>query len=91
MPTYEYSCKKCGKTFDFFQPITAEALKVCPPELCSKKGSVERQLGSGGGVLFKGSGFYATDYRSKSYQEAQQKDKPAPAPEGCPNKACACE
>jgi len=59
MPTYDYRCKACGHTFDEFQSITDKPLKKCPA--CG--GAVERLLGTGSGIIFKGSGFYATDYR----------------------------
>ena len=65
MPTYEYECKACGHRFEEYQPITAEPLKSCP--VCS--GEVKRLFGNGGGIIFKGSGFYQTDYRSKEYAE----------------------
>jgi len=63
MPTYEYVCLKCGKEFDLFQPMKDEPLKVCT---CGKKGRVRRKISGGGGLIFKGSGFYATDYRKSS-------------------------
>ena len=59
MPTYEYECKKCGKNFDVFQSITEDPIKSCPQ--C--KGKVNRLIGSGSGIIFKGSGFYHTDYK----------------------------
>jgi len=59
MPTYEYECKKCGKKFDIFQNITEDPIKSCPK--C--KGKVNRLIGSGSGIIFKGSGFYHTDYK----------------------------
>ena len=65
MPTYEYECTSCGHCFEEFQSITASALEDCPE--CGKK--VRRLLGNGGGIIFKGSGFYQTDYRSKEYKE----------------------
>lgn len=74
MPTYEYRCEACGYEFEKFQPITAKPLTKCPE--CSRK-KVRRLISSGGGILFKGSGFYQTDYRSKSYQESAKKDLPA--------------
>ena len=73
MPTYDYECTKCGHVFEAFQSITAEPLKKCPE--C--KGKVQRLIGTGGGVLFKGSGFYQTDYRSDGYRKAAAADKPA--------------
>ncbi len=73
MPTYEYACEKCGKNFDFFQSMRDQPLQECPHDRCQMKkwghGKVKRQLGTGAGLIFKGSGFYITDYRSKSYQE----------------------
>lgn len=81
MPTYEYSCEKCGKTFETFQSMRDEPLEVCPRELCRQKkwgrGKVKRLLGTGAGLIFKGSGFYITDYRSDSYKEGAKKDMPA--------------
>ena len=78
MPTYEYHCEKCGKNFDTYQSMKDDAFTVCPKELCRKKtwgkGKVKRLLGSGAGLIFKGSGFYITDYRSSGYQEAAKKD-----------------
>ncbi len=71
MPTYEYECRKCGRHFDRLQPITAKLLTQCPK--C--KGKVRRVISAGGGFLFKGSGFYATDYRSSSYKEKAGKEK----------------
>ena len=60
MPTYEYSCQKCGKTFEVFQSMKDAPLKTCT---CGKKGKVKRLLGGGAGIIFKGSGFYENDYR----------------------------
>lgn len=87
MPTYEYSCEKCGKTFETFQSMRDEPLRECPEELCRQKkwghGKVKRLLGTGAGLIFKGSGFYATDYRSNSYKEGAKGDAPAvPAASG---------
>lgn len=67
MPTYDYECKKCGHTWEAFQSITAEPLKKCPE--CKKAGA-KRVIGPGAAILFKGSGFYLTDYRSDSYKKA---------------------
>lgn len=72
MPTYEYECAKCGKTFDVFQSMKDEPLKTCPDKKC--KGKVKRLLGTGAGLIFKGSGFYITDYRSEGYKQAAKKD-----------------
>ena len=84
MPTYEYICEKCGHSFEFIQSITAETLKVCPKDHCPKKrwgkGKVKRAISTGGGLLFKGSGFYQTDYRSDSYKAGASKDVPSATP-----------
>jgi putative FmdB family regulatory protein len=81
MPTYEYSCEKCGGTFEMVQSMRDEPLRECPRELCRQKkwghGKVKRLIGTGAGLIFKGSGFYITDYRSDSYKEAAKKDAPA--------------
>jgi putative FmdB family regulatory protein len=78
MPTYEYVCKKCGHEFEAFQSIAAKPLNICPEELCAQKkwgrGKVSKKISAGAGLLFKGSGFYITDYRSKNYAEAAKKD-----------------
>jgi len=74
MPTYDYRCEACGHAFEQFQSITASSLKKCPR--CGKP-KLKRLLGTGAGLIFKGSGFYQTDYRSESYTQAAQKDKPA--------------
>ena len=78
MPTYEYVCEKCGHRFDKFQPISAAPLTVCPEEVCPQKrwakGKVKRAISAGAGLIFKGSGFYITDYRSEKYKEAAKKD-----------------
>ncbi len=71
MPTYEYHCDACGYGFEKFQPITAPAIRDCPK---CKKRKVRRVITGGAGLIFKGSGFYQTDYRSKSYQDAAKKD-----------------
>jgi putative FmdB family regulatory protein len=87
MPTYEYSCQKCGQTFEAFQSMRDEPFRECPKELCRLPkwghGKVKRLLGTGAGLIFKGSGFYSTDYRSDSYKEAAKKDSaPKPAETG---------
>ena len=78
MPTYEYECEKCRKTFDFFQSMKDDALKTCPQARCKMKkwgkGKVRRLVGTGAGLIFKGSGFYITDYRSEGYKQAAKKD-----------------
>jgi putative FmdB family regulatory protein len=68
MPTYEYECKKCSVVFEVFQKITEEPIKTCPE--C--KGPVRRLIGSGIGVIFKGSGFYTTDYKNKRTQTSSK-------------------
>jgi putative FmdB family regulatory protein len=87
MPTYEYVCSKCDHQFDVFQAITEKPLTVCPKDKCGMKrwgkGKIKRGIVSGAGILFKGSGFYTTDYRSESYKEAAKKESPAaPATSG---------
>ena len=74
MPTYEYSCATCG-TFEAFQGIKADALTTCPT--CG--GPVRRLISKGGGIIFKGSGFYQTDYRSEGYQEKAKAESAKPA------------
>jgi putative FmdB family regulatory protein len=86
MPTYEYACQKCGQTFEAFQSIRAEPFRECPKELCRLPkwghGKVKRLPGTGAGIIFKGSGFYSTDYRSESYKEAAKKETAPKASEG---------
>lgn len=81
MPTYEYACQKCGQNFDAYQSMRDEPFKVCPKTLCRQarwgKGNVRRLLGTGAGLIFKGSGFYITDYRSDSYKEGAKKESPS--------------
>ena len=78
MPTYEYECEKCRSTFEVFQSMKDEPLATCPKEQCPQKkwgkGKVKRQLGTGAGLIFKGSGFYITDYRSEGYKTAAKAD-----------------
>ena len=73
MPTYEYRCKKCSHRFEVFHSIKDAPKKICPK--C--KGRVERLIGAGAGLLFKGSGFYITDYRSESYKSAAKSESTA--------------
>lgn len=63
MPTYEYECSQCGKTFDHFQSMKADPLTDCLDEACAGKGTMKRLIGAGSGLIFKGSGFYITDYK----------------------------
>jgi putative FmdB family regulatory protein len=72
MPTYDYECDACHHKWELFQSIKAEPEKTCPA--CHKK-KARRLIGTGAGLLFKGSGFYITDYRSKSYSEAAKADR----------------
>lgn len=78
MPTYEYHCLKCDKNFEVFQSMKDEAFKTCPEAQCQMSpwghGEVKRLLGTGAGLIFKGSGFYITDYRSEGYKQAAKKD-----------------
>jgi putative FmdB family regulatory protein len=85
MPTYEYHCQKCDKNFEMFQSMRDQPLRECPENLCRLPkwghGKVKRLLGTGAGIIFKGSGFYTTDYRSKAYQDAAKKEAPTAAGE----------
>jgi len=78
MPTYEYVCAKCDHTFEKVQSIKDASLTICPKEDCARKpwgrGKVKRVLSLGGGLLFKGSGFYSTDYRSENYKAGAKKE-----------------
>lgn len=75
MPTYEYKCENCGHQFEQFQSITSKPLRVCPQ--CGQN-TLTRLIGAGSGIIFKGSGFYATDYRNESYKKAAASDKKTP-------------
>ena len=72
MPTYDYICESCGYEFEQFQGITARPIRKCPK---CKKTALRRLIGVGSGVIFKGSGFYQTDYRSESYKKAAESEK----------------
>ena len=74
MPTYDYECKACHHRWELFQSIKAEAEKKCPK--CGKR-QAQRMIGSGAGIIFKGSGFYQTDYRSSAYKKSAEADKKA--------------
>ncbi len=82
MPTYEYACTKCKKDFELFQSMKDDALTICPKEKCRMKtwgkGTVKRKVGAGAGFLFKGSGFYITDYRSEGYKKSKSDAAPKP-------------
>jgi putative FmdB family regulatory protein len=74
MPTYDYECDACRHTFELFQNFSEDVKKKCPE--CGKP-KLRRLFGTGAAVVFKGSGFYQTDYRSESYKKGAEKDKPA--------------
>jgi putative FmdB family regulatory protein len=80
MPTYDYLCEACDHEFEAFHSMSAAPIKVCPS--CKKK-KVVRKIGTGAGIIFKGGGFYETDYRNESYKKAADADK-APAAESKP-------
>ncbi len=97
MPTYDYECLKCGKSFEAFQSMKDSKFKTCPEDKCQVSpwghGDVKRLLGTGAGLIFKGSGFYITDYRSEGYKTAAKKEsgggekkdgKPADKPSSVP-------
>ena len=71
MPTYEYECEACGHSFDEFQQISDKTLRTCPE--CGKR-KLQRLIGAGAAVIFKGNGFYQTDYRSKKYTDEAKAD-----------------
>lgn len=76
MPNYDYDCLKCGHTFEAFQSMKDEPLKSCPK---CKKHAVKRRIGGGAGLIFKGTGFYITDYKNKKpAPEKSTSEKPAP-------------
>jgi putative FmdB family regulatory protein len=74
MPTYDYECDACGHKFELYQGINDPKAKKCPE---CRKLKLRRLLGTGAAIVFKGSGFYQTDYRSDSYRKAAAADKPA--------------
>lgn len=84
MPTYEYVCAKCGHEFETVQTMSAKPLAKCPEDLCGQKkwgrGPVKRKIGGGAGLIFKGSGFYITDYRSEGYKQSAKKESEASKP-----------
>src|SRR6202451_3414246 len=85
MPTYEYVCQKCDTEFEICKTSSTPALTTCPKELCGQKkwgkGKVKRTIGAGAGLIFKGSGFYITDYRSENYKGVAKKDSTPAATE----------
>lgn len=86
MPTYEYKCEACGHGFERFQSITAAPIKKCPE--CGKN-KVRRLIGTGAGLIFKGSGFYITDYRSEGYKDAAKSDSSSGSSSGGDSKPAA--
>lgn len=94
MPTYGYQCEKCGHEFEARQSMSDKPLSVCPLDCCPQKkwgrGRVSRQIGGGAGLIFKGSGFYITDYRSEGYKQSAKKDT-APAKDSSPAKSAAAD
>jgi putative FmdB family regulatory protein len=82
MPTYEYQCTRCGAVFELFQQITEKPKRTVRAELknCTCDAPVQRLIGSGAGVLFRGTGFYETDYRSESYRKAAKAEKESQSP-----------
>jgi len=77
MPTYEYECKSCGHNFDLFQSMKDSSKRKCPK---CKKMTLRRLIGPGAGIIFKGSGFYETDYRSNDYKKKADAEKGAGKP-----------
>jgi putative FmdB family regulatory protein len=84
MPTYEYNCEACGHSFDELQSFSDEPLKKCP---ACKKPKLRRAFGTGAAVLFKGSGFYETDYRSESYKAGAKAESDATKPKSDESKS----
>ena len=85
MPTYDYKCSDCGHVFELFQSMSDDPIDTCP--VC--KGKVERLIGAGAGLIFKGSGFYITDYRSDSYKKSAKADKSKASASTSPSKSSA--
>ena len=87
MPNYDYECSACGHTFEEFQTMTDKKLTKCPK--CGKQ-KLSRLIGGGSGMIFKGTGFYQTDYKNKPSSPAKPEAKPAAAPAGGCGGGCAC-
>ena len=79
MPTYDYKCDACGHAFEQFQPMSAEPIRKCP---ACRKNKVKRLIGTGAGLIFKGSGFYITDYRDASYKDKAKAESGAASGDG---------
>lgn len=88
MPTYDYECTKCERRFELFQSISARPVRKIETDCadCSNKAPVKRLIGTGSAVLFKGSGFYQTDYRSDSYKKAAKKETESTSPKDSKDK-----
>ena len=84
MPTYKYECQSCGHNFEKFQSITADSIKICPE--CGKE--VRKIITAGGGVIFKGTGFYQTDYKGCSVPSCSSSGNKKASP-GCDSCPCA--
>lgn len=93
MPTYQYFCSKCEQEFEIFQSMTEKPLAICPEPFCRMRkwgrGRVKKLIGAGAGLIFKGTGFHTTDYRSEKYKEAAQKEAPSPSSSGGEGKSSA--
>jgi len=93
MPTYEYVCDKCEHHFEKFQSMSAKPLTTCPKDLCAQKrwgkGKVRKLMSAGAGLIFKGSGFYITDYRSENYKQSAKKESGASGGDSKPEKSAA--
>jgi len=87
MPTYEYQCQSCGGVMEVFQSITARPLRKAVCESCGDTRKVRRLIGTGGAVLFKGSGFYQTDYRSEKYKKAAKSESESAKPKKAADKS----
>ena len=90
MPTYQYLCSLCGQTFETSQSITDDPLSNCLDPVCGGEGTLERLIGSGGGFIFKGSGFYANDYKKSPVAAPSSKDDSSPKPSDQCEQKSAC-
>jgi len=85
MPNYDYRCEQCDHVFEVFQSMNDDKLTDCPKDDC--EGAVKRLLGTGAGLIFKGTGFYETDYRSESYKAGEKKAADASRPKSSETKS----